>query len=104
MDHIRYKGDSTLQESIEEGKGVGIPDCPFQPDSEMDIPEQDTNEPDMNEQYPETVAEHQVVENTELPEPVAEHPIVEDTYEHVHAPKTGVRRYPQYQRRPPNRY
>ncbi|KAL5493420.1 hypothetical protein EMCRGX_G014600 [Ephydatia muelleri] len=45
----------------------------------MDIPEQDTNEPDMNEQYPETVAEHQVVENTELPEPVAEHPIVEDT-------------------------
>ena len=55
VDHIRYKEDSTLRESIEEGKGVRIPDGPFQADSEMDIPEQDTNEPDMNEQYPEMV-------------------------------------------------
>ena len=100
MDHIRDKGDSTLRESIEEGKGVGIPDGPFQADSEMDIPEQDTNEPDMNEQYPETVAEHPVVENMELP--VAEHPVVEDLDEHVHPPETGICRYPQHQRRPPD--
>lgn len=76
---------------------MGIPDGPFQADSEMDIPEQDTNEPDMNEQYPEMVAEHPVVENTELPEPLAEHPVVEDVDEHVHAPETGIRRYPQHQ-------
>ena len=102
MDHIRDKGDSTLRESIEEGKGVGIPDGPYQADSEMDIPEQDTNEPDMNEQYPEMVAEHPVVENMELP--VAEHPVVEDADEHVHPPETGICRYPQHQRRPPDHY
>ncbi|KAL5502704.1 hypothetical protein EMCRGX_G009519 [Ephydatia muelleri] len=82
VDQIRDKGDSTLRESIEERKGIGIPDGPFQADLEMDIPDQDTNDPDMNEQYPETVAEHPVVENTELPEKVAEHPVVEDVDEH----------------------
>ena len=88
VDHIRDKGDS-IQESIEEGKGIGISDGPFQADSEMAIPEQFTNEPDMNEQYPEMVAEHLVVENTELPKPVAE------LSNGRHAPETGIFRYPQ---------
>ena len=41
------------------------------------------------------------VENTELPEPVAEPPVVN---EHLPAPETGIHRYPQRQRRPPDRY
>ena len=101
VDHIRDKGDSTLREGTEEGKSFGIPDGPIQADSAMDIPEQDTNEPYMNDQYPGRVAEYPAVENTELPEPVAEPPVVN---EHLPAPETGIHRYPQRQRRPPDRY
>eukprot|EP00731_Ephydatia_muelleri_P002089 Em0001g2089a len=101
VDHIRDKGDSTLREGTEEGKSFGIPDGPIQADSAMDIPEQDTNEPYMNDQYPGRVAEYPAVENTELPEPVAEPRVVN---EHLPAPETGIHRYPQRQRRPPDRY
>eukprot|EP00731_Ephydatia_muelleri_P000635 Em0001g635a len=101
VDHIRDKGDSTLREGTEEGKSFGIPDGPIQADSAMDIPEQDTNEPYMNDQYPGRVTEYPAVENTELPEPVTEPPVVN---EHLPAPETGIHRYPQRQRRPPDRY
>ncbi|KAL5509164.1 hypothetical protein EMCRGX_G004476 [Ephydatia muelleri] len=101
VDHKRDKGDSTLREGTEEGKSFGIPDGPIQADSAMDIPKQDTNEPYMNDQYPGRVAEYPAVENTELPEPVAEPPVVN---EHLPAPETGIHRYPQRQRRPPDRY
>ena len=58
----------------------------------MNIPEPVTNEPDMNEQYPEMVGKRPVVENTELPEAVAELSVVEDTDKQLHAPETGIHR------------